>query len=87
MPIDDPEAQRAIDEILETLLADDRRSWRAPRDGRWQRTERLTGGPGTIDAQQLLKERAADALARLATRHAPRGVGRSAARRRLEPWA
>jgi polyphosphate kinase len=81
VPIEDPEAQHAIDDILETMLADDRRSWRLGDDGRWQRTERLTGRPGAIDAQQLFKDaailRARDGLV-------ARGPHAAAS---LEPWA
>jgi polyphosphate kinase len=60
-PVDDPDARRLLDEILETLLRDDRRAWALSDDGRWERVERRTGTPGTVDAQQLLK---AQALAR-----------------------
>ena len=81
-PIDDADAQAEIDEILRLLLADDRRSWQLASDGRWQRTERLTGVPGTTDAQQLLKTRATDrALAASAPHRAHAGFGS------LEPWA
>jgi polyphosphate kinase len=58
-PIDDPDAQAEIDEILRITLADDRRSWVLDAEGRWQRLEALSGTPGTIDAQQVLKARAA----------------------------
>ena len=82
VPIDDPEAQRALDEVLAALLADDRRSWALASDGTWERVERLNGAPGTIDAQQLLK---AEAQRRSADAAAPRrphsGLGS------LEPWA
>jgi polyphosphate kinase len=82
VPVDDPEARAEIDEILRLLLADDRRSWILSDDGRWQRTERLTGVPGTIDAQQLLKVRAARrTLDATAPRRAHAGLGS------LEPWA
>ena len=55
VPIDDPEAQRLLDENIAALLADDRRSWTLSSDGKWQRVERLRGVPGTNDAQQVLK--------------------------------
>jgi polyphosphate kinase len=81
-PIDDPAARAEIDEILRIMLADDRRSWLLAPDGRWQRTERLTGIPGAIDAQQLLKARAAErAQAAAAPHRAHAGLGS------LEPWA
>ena len=82
VPIDDPEARAEIDEILRIQLADDRRSWLLAADGRWQRTERVTGVPGTIDAQQLLRIRAAErSLAAAAPHRAHAGLGS------LEPWA
>ena len=82
VPIDDPEARVEIDEILRLLEADDRRSWQLSADGRWQRTERITGIPGTVDAQQLLKLRAAERSEAAAAPHrAHAGLGS------LEPWA
>jgi polyphosphate kinase len=82
VPIDDPEARAEIDAILGLLLADDRRSWVLADDGRWQRIERLTGVPGTIDAQQVLKARAAQrTFEATAPRRAHGGLGS------LEPWA
>ena len=81
-PIDDPGARAEIDEILRIMLADDRRSWLLSSDGRWQRTERLAGIPGSIDAQQLLKARTAErAQAAAAPHRAHAGLGS------LEPWA
>jgi polyphosphate kinase len=82
VPIDDRDAQHEIDEILDALLSDDRRAWSLDADGRWQRVERLTGVPGSIDAQQLLK---AVALARSretgpARAHTPTTIAS------LEPW-
>jgi polyphosphate kinase len=82
VPIEDTEARAEIDEILRIMLADDRRSWLLSPDGRWQRTERLSGVPGTIDAQQLLKARAAERSRAAAMPHrAHAGLGS------LEPWA
>jgi polyphosphate kinase len=82
VPIDDRDAQRLVDEILEALLADDRRAWTLSGDGRWQRVERLNGVPGTIDAQQSLK---AVALAR--SREAIQARALPATVASLEPWA
>jgi polyphosphate kinase len=82
VPVDDTEARAEIDEILRIMLADDRRSWLLSSDGRWQRTERVSGVPGTIDAQQLLKARAAErSQAASAPHRAHAGLGS------LEPWA
>ena len=58
VPIDDPEAQRMLDENLTALLSDDRRAWALQRDGTWDRVERINGTQGSIDAQQLLKDMA-----------------------------
>jgi polyphosphate kinase len=81
-PVDDPEARRVIDEILATMLADDRRAWSLAADGRWQRVEQLLGRPGEVDAQQRFKElarmRSADELT---PRRPHAGLGS------LEPWA
>ena len=82
VPIDDTEAQRALDEILATMLADDRRSWSLSDDGKWQRIERLRGTPGTRDAQQQLKVIATRRSIEAAAPHRPHaGLGS------LEPWA
>ena len=75
---------RAVRELPGPMLglADDRRSWLLSSDGRWQRTERIMGVPGTIDAQQLLKARAAERSQAAAAPHrAHAGLGS------LEPWA
>ena len=82
VPIDDAEARAEIDETIRLLLLDDRRSWQLSSDGRWQRIERLNGGPGTIDAQQILKVRAMERSDAAAAPHrAHAGLGS------LEPWA
>ena len=82
VPIDDPEARRSIDEILEVMRTDDRRSWALSREGRWQRVERIRGEDGTIDAQQLLKAIAIRRATEGSAPHRPHaGFGS------LEPWA
>jgi polyphosphate kinase len=82
VPVDDPEAQRLLDENIAALLADDRRAWALTSAGTWQRVERLRGIEGTVDAQQLLKDaavrRSADASGPQRT-HSGRGS--------LQPWA
>ena len=81
-PIDDPEARRVLDEILTTMLADDRRAWSLASDGRWHRVEQLAGRPGDLDAQQWFKELARLRSADAATPRRPHaGLGS------LEPWA
>jgi len=82
VPIEDLEARRLLDEILHTMLADDRRSWSLSSDGRWQRVERLVGAPGELDAQQRFKVLAQLRAAEGAVPHRPHaGLGS------LEPWA
>jgi polyphosphate kinase len=80
-PIDDREAQVEIDEIFAALLADDRRAWVLSGDGRWQRVEKLNGTPGTIDSQQLMRQRAEQRAEEGGLPHRPHaGLGS------LEPW-
>ncbi len=82
VPIADPEARRLLDEILATMLADDRRSWALSADGRWERVERRAGRHGELDAQQRFKALAAQRSADGALPHRPHaGLGS------LEPWA
>jgi polyphosphate kinase len=82
VPVDDAEARRLLDEILSTMLADDRRAWELASDGKWRRVEDVRGVEGTIDAQQLLKvaalQRSSDATG---PRRPHAGLGS------LEPWA
>ncbi len=81
-PIDDPEARKLLDEILHTMLADDRRAWSLSSDGRWERVERLAGKPGERDAQQRFKVLAERRSVEAAAPHRPHaGLGS------LEPWA
>ena len=82
VPIDDPAAQRLIDENLAALLSDDRRAWTLQSDGTWERVERIRGVEGTIEAQQLLKMSAiARATDGAAPHRAHQGLGS------LQPWA
>jgi polyphosphate kinase len=76
VPVEDPEARGRLAEIIEVMLADDRRSWQLGSDGTWKRTEEITGVSGTCDTHQELKARALAATATAATPHRPRaGVG------------
>jgi polyphosphate kinase len=63
VPVEDPDARARIAEIVEVMLADDRRSWQLGSDATWRRTEDILGRPGTTDTHAVLKERA------LATAH------------------
>ena len=64
VPVEDSEAKARIAEIIELMLADDRRSWQLQPDASWVRTEVLEGRPGTIDTFEVLKERALTSGAR-----------------------
>ncbi|HEY3110373.1 MAG TPA: polyphosphate kinase 1, partial [Chloroflexota bacterium] len=66
-PVDDAAARARIEEIVQTLLADDRRSWQLGADALWRRTEELLGREGCVDTFELLKRRA------LESAHAARG--------------
>jgi polyphosphate kinase len=61
-PIEDPVARARVDEIISSLLADDRHSWQLGRDGTWRRTEDITGHPGTVDVFEVLKRRALESV-------------------------
>ncbi|HET9757024.1 MAG TPA: polyphosphate kinase 1 [Candidatus Limnocylindrales bacterium] len=56
VPVEDSDAKARIAEIIELMLADDRRSWQLQPDARWVRTETLNGKPGTVDTFETLKE-------------------------------
>jgi polyphosphate kinase len=58
VPVEDAEARARLEDVVATMLADDRRSWQLGSDAVWRRTEDLTGRPGTCDTFALLKERA-----------------------------
>ena len=76
VPVEDAEAKARIAEIIEVLLADDRRSWQLQPDARWVRTETLEGREGTIDTFETLKEQALEsALVASAPRRPGSGAG------------
>jgi polyphosphate kinase len=58
VPVEDSDAKARIAEVIEVMLADDRRSWQLQPDSSWIRTEALEGREGTIDTFEVLKERA-----------------------------
>jgi polyphosphate kinase len=62
-PVEDLGAQARIAEIIEVLLADDRRSWQLGPDAVWRRTEQIRSAAGTLDTFAILKERALRAVA------------------------
>ncbi|HEY7735194.1 MAG TPA: polyphosphate kinase 1 [Candidatus Limnocylindrales bacterium] len=58
VPVEDLEARARIAEIIEVMLADDRRSWQLGPDAMWRRTETIEGHPGKRDTHEILKARA-----------------------------
>ncbi len=76
VPVEDSDARNRLAEIIEVMLADDRRSWQLGPDAVWRRTEDITGHPGTCDTHRELKARALGAVQVATTPHRPRaGVG------------
>ncbi len=76
VPVEDPEARGRLAEIINVMLADDRRSWQLGRDGEWRRTEDITGHAGACDTHAELKARALAAAQTATTPHRPRaGLG------------
>jgi polyphosphate kinase len=57
-PVEDHDAQTRLAEIIDVMLADDRRSWQLQPDATWVRTEALEGREGTIDTFEVLKDEA-----------------------------
>ena len=58
VPVEDAEARARLAEIVDIMLADDRRSWQLGPDATWRRTEDINGVPGTVDSHEQLKARA-----------------------------
>ena len=56
VPVQDVIARGRLDQILGTMLADDRRSWQLGPDAQCRRTEAITGHPGTVDTFAVMKE-------------------------------
>jgi polyphosphate kinase len=76
VPVEDPEAQARLQEFVDIMLADDRRSWQLGSDAVWRRTEEILGAPGTIDTHEELKELAlASASASAIPRRPGAGAG------------
>jgi polyphosphate kinase len=74
VPVEDSDARARLSEIIEVMLADDRRSWQLLPDSTWVRTEVVQGRPGTIDTFETLKERALELGEQATIPHRP-GAG------------
>lgn len=61
VPVEDHDAGERLTEIVDLMLADERRSWQLRPDATWVRTEVVLGRTGTIDTFEALKQ---DALER-----------------------
>jgi polyphosphate kinase len=48
-PVSDGDNQARLRQIIELLLADDRRAWQLDTGDTWRRVEQLRGEPGTVD--------------------------------------
>jgi len=75
-PVEDHEAQRRLDEMVDIMLVDDRHSWQLGPDGTWRRTEDINGRPGSIGTFELLRDQVMMAGQLAASPHRPRsGAG------------
>jgi polyphosphate kinase len=61
-PVNDPDLQFRLDEILDVLLADDHLAWELLSDGRWQRVAVSTGVDAHVAFQELARARASAVL-------------------------
>jgi polyphosphate kinase len=61
-PINDPDLQFRIDEVLDVLLADDNLAWSLGPDGRWERVPTSAGVDAHVALQELARARASALL-------------------------
>jgi polyphosphate kinase len=88
VPVQEPAAQRRLDQVLDVMLADDRRSWQLGPDACWRRTEELAGVDGTIDTFAMLKALAlVEAETGTATGAPARPATVESSRDSIESWA
>ena len=59
VPVEDHEARARLQEFVDIIMADDRRSWQLGADATWRRTEDILGRAGTIDTHAEMKNRVA----------------------------
>ncbi|MBA2314942.1 MAG: polyphosphate kinase 1 [Chloroflexi bacterium] len=58
VPVEDAEARARLSDIVQVMLADDRRAWQLGPDAVWRRVEEITGRAGSVDTFEVLKARA-----------------------------
>ncbi len=74
-PVEDADARARLADIVQVMLADDRRSWQLGPDAMWRRTEEIAGRAGSIDTFEVLKARALASGHVAAPRRARGGTG------------
>jgi polyphosphate kinase len=62
-PVTDPDSMARLRQVLEIMLADDRRAWLLTSDDRWQRAEELEAEPRGVDTFEALAEAARSSAA------------------------
>ncbi|MGH9267472.1 MAG: polyphosphate kinase 1, partial [Acidimicrobiales bacterium] len=58
VPVEDPDLQRRLQQILDVGLADDTRAWELGPDGRWQKVATVKGVNAHVRLQELAYDRA-----------------------------
>ncbi len=74
VPVEDSDASARIAQIIDVMLADDRRSWQLGTDAVWRRTEELTGSEGPIDTFAEMKRIALETAREQGPPHRPGAV-------------
>jgi polyphosphate kinase len=62
-PVEDATARARLAEVIEVMLADDRRAWQLGADDQWRRVEELVEQVQGIDTFETLAARARQAVA------------------------
>ena len=75
VPVEDHDAEARIAEIIEIMLADDRRSWQLQPDATWLRTEELEGRPARSTRSRCSRSGALASGTRRPTRRVGRAPG------------
>jgi len=57
-PVDDPESQARLRQIIAVMLADNRRAWQLEPDDRWRRVEESAGDAPRVDTFETMMESA-----------------------------